>query len=304
MTTIESTRLPSFFVVGAQKAGTTTLHTWLAGEPEICLPEIKETHFFRDEEKFSEGVESYLQWFRPGKDERVLGEVDPEYMFFPEIPGRIRSMIAKPRIVFVLRDPLARAFSHYRMSVRRGFEELDFPAALQAEERRLSSGDSHSWIHHSYLARGRYAEQISRYRATFGGDDLMAVRFEDLFSESSAQRTYAEIRDFIGLTGPADEVHPTRAANAASDTRFEWLRRLIYVRTPARARIGALIPSRRLKLKLALLADRFNRKQAAPAPEDWMDGVPVQVRERVNREIRELQESTGLDLDRWICPVD
>ncbi len=303
MTTIESTRLPSFFVVGAQKAGTTTLHTWLAGEREICLPAIKETHFFRDEEKFREGTESYLRWFRPVAEECVLGEVDPEYMFFPEIPERIRSVVANPHIVFVLREPFERAFSHYRMSVRRGFESLDFPAALEAEERRLSSGDSQSWIHHSYLARGRYAEQISRYRATFGSDDLMAVRFEDLFSESSAQRTYAEIRDFIGLTGPAVAVHPTRAANAASDTRFEWLRRWIYVRTPARARIGALIPSRRLKLKLALLADRLNRKRAAPVPEDWMVGVPQRFRERVNREIHELQELTDMDLGRWNPPV-
>ena len=99
-------RGPSFFTVGAQKSGTTTLHDWLTSSSEVVMPAIKETHFFRDSEIYSLGEDWYRGQFRShgGDDSGVMGEIDPEYMFFPECAPRMKAMVKKPKLIFLLRE--------------------------------------------------------------------------------------------------------------------------------------------------------------------------------------------------------
>jgi hypothetical protein len=79
-----SNRSPSFFVVGAQKAGTTTIHQWLSRQPDVCLPAIKETHFFSHRDRFEKGTAWYLAQFEGGGTDRIRGEIDPDYAFIEE----------------------------------------------------------------------------------------------------------------------------------------------------------------------------------------------------------------------------
>ena len=137
----ETKGFPNFFVVGAQKSGTTTIHDWLDKNYKIGLPKIKETHFFRDEELFSNGIDWYKCQYDSLSSVKIAGEVDPEYMFFPECVERIKTFVKAPKLIFILRDPLSRAYSHYLMSVRRGYENLAYINALLAENSRLENGD-------------------------------------------------------------------------------------------------------------------------------------------------------------------
>ena len=101
--------LPKFFVVGAQKAGTTTLHNLLASHPEIYLPRQKETKFFVADERYAEGLSHYeTQYFAEWDGESAVGEVDPDYMYFPQALERmaVNLDLREIRFIFLLRNPV------------------------------------------------------------------------------------------------------------------------------------------------------------------------------------------------------
>jgi hypothetical protein len=153
-------RLPSFFVVGAQKAGTTSLQDWLSQHPDICLPDIKETGFFNRDDVYIRGISWYVKQFPKCRSADVMGEINPEYMFCKKAAFRIREWIKSPKIIFLLRNPVDRAYSHYRMTVRRGYEELSFSNALLSEKVRLLADTDFNQVHFSYMARSYYSDQI------------------------------------------------------------------------------------------------------------------------------------------------
>ena len=206
-------KLPSFFVVVTQKAGTTSLHNWLIQQPEVVLPNIKETHFFDDERRYSFGIEWYIKQFgKCGSSENIVGEICPDYMFFPQSAIRIKRYISAPDIIFIFREPIERAFSHYLMSVERGHEELSFPDALKAEDARLSQQNNitFSMNHHSYFARSRYAEQIERFLAHFPSSDVLFIKFDDLMDINRGIETYERICKFIGVKSNSKIADRTR----------------------------------------------------------------------------------------------
>lgn len=192
-------KLPSFFVAGAQKAGTTSLHDWLIQQPDISLPAMKETGFFSYEKVYSYGIKWYVRQFPKCGGDAIMGEVCPEYMFFEKAFERISECIKAPKIIFILRSPLDRAYSHYRMTVRRGYEDLTFKEALLAEEGRLSGGGHFEKIHYSYMARSRYCEQILRCMNVFPKPDMLFVSFDDMFGAATGAETYERICKFIGV---------------------------------------------------------------------------------------------------------
>ncbi|MBU2482884.1 MAG: sulfotransferase, partial [Proteobacteria bacterium] len=78
-------RKPDFLIIGAQKAGTTTLHDWLITQSQLSLPNIKETHFFSKENRFEKGYNWYIKQFDMTSDKKIIGEVDPDYIFMPGV---------------------------------------------------------------------------------------------------------------------------------------------------------------------------------------------------------------------------
>jgi hypothetical protein len=296
-------KLPSFFVVGAQKAGTTTLHDWLALQPGVSLPTIKETHFFSEEEKFVKGLPWYSQWYRPIPMDSIVGEIDPEYMFFPEALNRIRRTIkGSVRFLFLLRNPLDRAHSQYQMSKRRGYEDLTFPEALAREKERLMAPENRFALdHHSYLARGRYCEQIRRFKEIFPDSPLLFIKFDDLFLSDEKLKIYQEICEFIGV--PASAVvlsEPDKKSNTSSTPRSRFIRDLVYRKYPIKSMIGKLIPSEKVKLYLAQKLDSLNQKPAQRTRTEWKKKVQAIFKEECNREVRELESLTGLNLGDWL----
>jgi hypothetical protein len=137
----------------------------------------------------------------------VVGEASPSYILHPLAPERVHRLVPGARLVALLRDPVDRAYSHYQHEVVRGTETLPFEEALDAEEERLRgevermSADpayfSHAWWNFTYLARGRYAEQLERWFALFPREQLLVVSSADLHDRPA--ETYAEILGHIGV---------------------------------------------------------------------------------------------------------
>lgn len=169
-----------FLVVGAEKSGTTTFHQILSKHPDICLPGCKETYFFLVDEYFAKGFDFYLEHFSKCNGKKVRGEVCPAYMYWDYVPERIRNVLGTDvKLIFILRNPVDRAYSHYLMNFYRfGIEKEAFVYALNLEPQRISKSwkDRHLY---SYVNRGFYAKQISRYLEFFPRDNMKFIIFED-----------------------------------------------------------------------------------------------------------------------------
>lgn len=213
--------LPSFIIIGAQRAGTTSLFDYLSRHPDVAEPYggeesvawSKELHFF--DEKYWRGLDWYRSFFptfaarrlarRRGGD-LVAGEATPYYMFHPAVPERVAAALPDVRLIALLRDPTERAYSHYQLMRRKGLEELSFEEAIAAEDERLAEEEphledphyrSHHHQHHSYIARGLYADQLERWLARFPREHLLVLRSEDFLAQPA--ESYAEVLEFLGL---------------------------------------------------------------------------------------------------------
>ena len=215
MTTGVRRALPDFVIVGAQKAGTTSLHAYLLQHPQIFPGERKEVHYF--DLNFDKSELWYRSHFpRRAELERnadaidrpvLTGEASPYYLAHPHAAERIARLLPDARIIVLLRDPVTRAYSHYRHNVRKKEEQLPFVEALAreaeimpAEARKLGSDpNARSRAHQlfSYRTRGHYAEQLERYFAHCDRDRILILRSEDFFAD--AQAIYSQVLRFLGI---------------------------------------------------------------------------------------------------------
>ena len=208
--------LPNMILLGAQRAGTTSIHAHLGRHPGVCLSKTKEIHYFDNYQ--DQGLDWYRSHF-PTRSwvkkrshnlgyEMVVGEGSPYYLFHPEVPMRIREAIPSARLVVLLRNPVDRALSHFRHERKNGSEkEVDFQSAWDLEESRLagteeklSSGASvYEEAHNrfSYTARGDYAPQLERWFSLFDRTQIHVIRSEDLFN--SPEEVMTGLFEFLGL---------------------------------------------------------------------------------------------------------
>jgi hypothetical protein len=206
--------LPSFLVIGAQRAGTTSFFHDLSQHPDVAHPVGKELHFFNYE--YWRGTSWYRSFFptvaarqraRLTGRNLVAGEATPYYMFHPAVPGRVDEMLPDVRLIVLLRNPVNRAYSHYQKMRRMGFEWLAFEKAIEVEDKRLA-GDEERLLadphyrskhhrRHSYISRGLYADQLERWFAHFPRDRFLFLLAEDFFSRPA--EVYAETLEFLDL---------------------------------------------------------------------------------------------------------
>jgi hypothetical protein len=201
--TAGSRPLPDFLILGAQKAGTTALYEYLYRHPAISGPSWKEVSFF--DRHWWRGERWYRGHFPRGATAPV-GEASPSYLFHPQAPERVRSLVPDARLIAILRNPVDRAFSHYQHERALGREPLSFEDALAAEEQRTRgevermTADpryfSHAWWNWTYRARGLYAEQLERWYDVFPRGQVLVLLNEEL--DAQPAETYARVLEFLG----------------------------------------------------------------------------------------------------------
>ncbi|MGH2704215.1 MAG: sulfotransferase domain-containing protein [Actinomycetota bacterium] len=208
--------LPDFLIVGGKRCGSTSLYRYVVRHPAILPCRVtKGTHYF--DVNYLKGWSWYRSQFpsrlRAGLAERargvppITGEASPYYMFHPLAPERIAGHLPEVKLIAVLRDPVIRAWSHYQYSVRRGFEHLPIEEALERESGRLAGEDerlrsdpayqSFSHRHHTYLARGRYAEHLESLSEHVPPSRVLVLQSEQMFADP--KQTLKLIFDFLGL---------------------------------------------------------------------------------------------------------
>jgi hypothetical protein len=218
--------LPTFVVIGSAKAGTTALARYLQSHPDVLWSSRLEVHYF--DASFDRSTNWYRAWFplrsQVRRHERAtgrpvaVGEKSPSYLVSPGADQRLHALLPDARLVVALRDPVERAFSHWRMKHSDGSEPLSFEDAVRSEPERLAAtGGSVAGrrrmegMDGSYLLRGRYADHLERWLALFPQEQLFVYRSEDLAAEPA--RWGAQICAHIGVDPAHFDVDALPRAN-------------------------------------------------------------------------------------------
>jgi hypothetical protein len=207
--------LPNALIIGAQKAGTSSLYEYLTRHPAVARASTKEVHFF--DLAYWRGLGWYRRHFPTETQTRrlrsetglepVICEATPYYLFHPQVPYRVRGSLGRAKLIVLLRDPVERAISHYQHSVAMGVEDLPLEDAIEREQERLAGeaerlaadpcATSLPHRYQSYLSRGIYADQIAVWLSLFPREQLLILSSHDLFGDPAA--TVTRVHEFLGL---------------------------------------------------------------------------------------------------------
>lgn len=197
--------LPHFIIGGTLPAGTGHLYGLLEQHPEVYLapPMQPECNFFFKSGEYAKGLDYYsTRWFSGVSGQKALGERSSLLLSGPWVPQRLARDLPRVRLIFLLRNPVDRAYANYRFTALAGYEELSFEDALERERERAAIAHSQGtfWGElqpHAYFARGLYYEQLLGYLRHFSGDRMLLMRSDELLKnqDEALRKVYA----FLGL---------------------------------------------------------------------------------------------------------
>ena len=180
--------LPNFLLIGAMKAGTSSLYRYLGSHPDIFMAKVKEPQFFVADGNWALGWDWYESLFEGSDSALARGEASTDYTKYPEIEGvaeRIAQHLPDAKLVYLVRHPIRRMVSHYQHQVANGDEDRPAGRALLEDP---------AFVNHS-----RYAMQLDRYLKHFPRDQILLVTSEDL--RHRRVQTVSTVLDFLGVDG-------------------------------------------------------------------------------------------------------
>jgi len=197
--------LPTFVVAGAQKSATTWLYECMNEHPQVAVPTIKELHFFCDpadcgKSRKDLGMDWYLSQFSDTSPYRASGEFSIDYMYYPQVAGELHAFNPDMKVLFLLRDPVERAYSAYWMRRRNHPEFPPFTEFIRPDS--------------EIVVRGYYHRQIQRFREVFPDEQLLTLIYEDLAKDPFAFA--AQAFAFIGVDA---QFRPPSATQLTGETK-------------------------------------------------------------------------------------
>jgi len=240
---------PNFFIVGAPKAGTSSLYAYLNEIPGIYMSPVKEPNYFsrstfaddhpikpiRDKKK-------YLELFKGVKDEKIIGEASTSYLADPEAPKLIHEVSPDAKILISLRDPVERTFSNYLMLKRVGTLKSSFLKELE-----ISLKDEENKIQNKLiLERGLYLNNVKRYFDLFGKRNVKIIFFENFIRNE--KKIIEDILKFLNIDFFIKDFKP-EIYNKFGVVRGSVSQFILQNRTLRRISEKLISPSGRKKLK-------------------------------------------------------
>lgn len=167
------------FIVGAPKAGTSSLHFYLNQHPQVCMSSIKEPNFFSAKEvenlyynsDIVSSTKDYNSLFE--SDLKIKGESSVSYLYYPQVARRIYEYNNDAKIIIMLRNPTFRLFSHYLMDKRLGF------CSVSLQEIYDNRG-TYPLFFQQFFSLGNYSEQIKKYQEFFDKSQILILLYDDL----------------------------------------------------------------------------------------------------------------------------
>lgn len=275
------TVLPTFLVVGAMKSGTTALHRYFVDHPQVFVAQPKELHFFVEDRNYSRGSAWYAEQFAGGRAALARGESSVTYTQHPYVrgvPERIAALVPSVRLVYLVRDPVARMRSHYLHDVAAGVEYRPIARALREQPK--------------YLDLSRYSLQLDQYLPYFPPAQVMVVTGEEL--RATPEQVLRRVFGFIGVD--ADWVPAKRREVHRTELKTRPPRTVTSLRTlPAYRSVAVLVPDR-------LKSSVKQRLPRSPLPPE-LAAIPAsfeqELRERLRPDVARLRAWLPPEWDGW-----
>jgi Sulfotransferase family len=307
----DSARIPDFFIVGHPKCGTTALYEMLRLHPQIFMPELKEPRYFASDmrQRFQPEragalpgtLEEYLALFADASPEQLAGEASPSYLASHTAAGLIARVQPAARIVAILREPAS--FLHaLHLQLQRSHVETvkDLRKAISLEDARREGRDiprrSHRPAALQYSDNVRYVEQLRRYEAVFGAEQILVLVYDDFRDDNEA--TVRRVLRFLGVDDTV-EVEALEA-NPRVRVRSQQLDELVH-----RVSVGKGSGARAANTAVKALLPRSLRRRALeltrrrvvygrPGAPD--EALMTDLRRRYRPEVQALSEYLDRDL--------
>jgi hypothetical protein len=297
---MSNTSLPNLFILGAAKAGTTSLYEILAQHPQVQFPFLKETLFFSSDAYYQKGLQWYAKTFFDEKTPRpVRGDATPHYLYWAEKTApRLHAFAERQpfKMVVIFRDPVQRAYSWYWNMVKEGKEPLTFEEALAQEDHRLQAHwqtlSQSGAMTYGYYRGGCYATQLQHFLSRFERAQFYFLLQEDLKNLQS--EVFAGLIDFLQLS-PGFPFQAT-TANIAALPRNQQAHQLVHGASSFKDLLKKIIPIRwRYKLKSAFTAKNMQPFNYPPISQSSARTL----RQKYLPEIDQLETILQRDLSHW-----
>ena len=300
-------RLPDFLIVGAAKAGTTSLYYYLKEHPDIFLPAVKEPKYissqivrypfkgFGDEvveQGIIKNLKEYARLFSGVKREKRVGEASADNLYYYQTTGVIKKILYNPTIIILLRNPVERAFSAYTHLVRDDREPLSFEKGLEVERDRQEQNWEFIWF---YKDVGLYYEQVKAYLENF--DHVKIYLFDDL--KNNTLKVVQDVYRFLEVDDsfiPSSIQEKFNVSGVPKNIIFHrFLRRDNLFKKSIRPVIRAMMPNAnaRRELKNRLLRSNLKKPEMNSATRQYLIDF-------FREDILKLQELIDMDLSSWL----
>lgn len=294
--------LPNFIIIGAAKSGTTALYHYLKQHPQIYLSPIKETEFFAfegDELNFKgpgdlpratiTNFVDYQAQFQSVVNEVAIGEASPVYIYSSKAPERIKNYLPDVKLIAILREPIARAYSQYLMFIRDQREPLrDFAQAIEEEKNRREQGWAWGW---RYLELGFYYTQLKRYFDIFNSEQIRVYLYDDL--QDNPTRVIKDICTFLNVDtkfSPDMSFKPNISGVPQNKLLHSFLRNPNVFKDLLKPFLSAKL---RKRLRLNLQNSNLSKPELKPEVKEQL--LPI-----FREDILQLQDLIQRDLSPWL----
>jgi len=313
--------LPTFIIIGAVKSGTTSLYYYLSQHPEIQMSQMNWPRFFHvdgeepdfnalaakygsrlkreSEERFKimiprwipRNLKDYEALWDDEVEVKVRGEISPTYLYDAAIPWRIHKRLSNIKIIVVLRNPVVRAYSHYIMDVRNGFEEInDFTDALRNEPYEI---DDFWWGKRHYIRHGFYIKPLKRFLKEFDNEQFKIFLYDDY--KNSPNEMLQKIFHYLGVD-PSFRVNMSMRYNVGLIPVNSFFSLLVRLRHPIKRFLLSVVPDR----LLLPIRQRIILNQKLIEPESMTQEVRQKLMEIFREDILSLQDFLKRDLSSWL----
>lgn len=263
--------LPTFIIVGAMKSGTSSIYEYLDLHPAITMSRKKELDFFIEERNWPRGTKWYQRQFS-GKT-TLRGEASPNYTkrhLFAGVPERIQTVLGRPKLIYILRNPIGRIRSHFQHNLARGREVGTIDSALA------------TLTGNGYLDTSRYGWQLEAYLDVFSRDDVLVTTLERL--NSSPREAVAEVLEFLGLDGNFDHPKLGRSFHSsAGKTLPNALTR----------------PLRKTEVGSKLLSPLLSKLEQPLPKVEVSDALRTRLLDELEPDLQRLRQLTGQTFEEW-----
>ena len=294
--------LPNTFLIGAQKAATTSVYSWLAQHPEICAPmSVKDYAFFTRDEFYAKGF-SHLSNFYSDElnNEKIVLQGSVHYIFFEKALKRIQEFNPNSKFILIVRNPIERAISAYQYALKFNYENLPIKEAFAKEEERLKDSDVRTLSELTYKHHGLYYKQIQTFLKYFKEEQLKVVLYDDV-SENSNQ-VVEELFTFLNID--QGFIPEFKSLNNTGDIKNKTFQKIVFGNGALRnflvKKVFKSIISDSLKAKLRWKIIHLNTKEKQST---YLDAIDEDLKNELisffKQDIEHLEVYLSKDLSSW-----